>query len=143
MIVTSATFEAHGGTGRTHGGHVDRRTCARKVLVGSVEERSTVGHRRVAGYDAPDHVRFQLGDGVAIHGRDTGEGIEIVVHQHLAGDADHPAVGLHPVALLALAERAALELAALGHLEELRCLAQVHAVHGLEAGGERPAVRAA
>jgi hypothetical protein len=79
---------------------------------------------------------FQLRDGVAVHRRDPGEGVEIVVDQRLAGDRDHPAIGLDLVALLALAQRAALELAALAHFQQLRRLAELHPVHRLEVGGQ-------
>jgi len=97
-----------------------------------VEQRVAVGHGRVGGDDAPDHVRLQLGDGVAVHRRDAGEGVEIVVDQRLAGDRDHPAIGLDLVALLALAERAALELAALADFQQLRRFAELDPVHRLE-----------
>ncbi len=66
----------------------------------------------------------------------SGEGVEIVVDQHLTGDGDDPAIGLHAVALFALAHCAALELAAFAHLQKLRRLAQLDPVHGLEVGGE-------
>ena len=101
-----------------------------------MEQCVAVGHRRVGGDDAPDHVAFQLGDGVAIHRRDPGEGVEVVVDQRLAGDRDHPAIGLDLVALLRLADRPALELAAFAHLQLLGCFAQLHAVHRLEVGGQ-------
>ena len=101
-----------------------------------VEERRPVRHRRVRGDDVPDHVALQLGDGVAVHRRDPGEGVEIVVDQHLPGDGDHAPIGLDAVTLLRLAERAALELAALAHLEKLRRLAELNPVHRLEVGGE-------
>ena len=104
--------------------------------MGGVEQRVAVGHRRVGGDDAPDHVRLQLRDGVAIHRRDPGEGVQIVVDQGLTGDRDHPAIGLDLVALLALAERAALELTAFADLQQLRGFAQLYPVHRLEVGGE-------
>ena len=101
-----------------------------------VEEGIAIGHGRVGGDDAPDHVRLQLGDGVAVHRRDAGEGVEIIIDQRLPGDRDHPAIGLDLVALLALAERAALELAAFADLQQLRGFAELDPVHRLEVGGE-------
>jgi hypothetical protein len=67
---------------------------------------------------------------------DAGEGVKIVVDQRLAGDRDHPAIGLDLVALLALAERAALELAALADLQQLRGFSELDPVHRLEVGGQ-------
>ena len=104
--------------------------------MGGVEQRVAVGHRRVGGDDAPDHVAFQLGDGVAVHRRDPGEGVEIVVDQHLPGDGDDPAVGFDLIALFALPKRAALELSAFADLQQLRGFAQLYPVHRLEVGGE-------
>jgi hypothetical protein len=60
----------------------------------------------------------------------------MVVDQRLAGDGDHPAIGLDLVALLRLPERATLELAAFADLQQLRGFAELHPVHGLEVGGE-------
>ena len=104
--------------------------------MGGVEQRVAVGHRRVGGDDPPDHVALKLRDGVAVHRRDPGEGVEIVVDQRLAGDRDHPAIGLDLVALLRLPKRAALELPALADFQQLRRLAELDTVHRLEVGGE-------
>ena len=104
----------------------------------AVEERIAVGHRRVVDDDAPDDVALQRRRRGAEQGRHAGEGVEIVVDDHLAGDADHLAPGLDPVALLALADAAALELAALVDLLELRRLAELEAVDLLEVGGTGP-----
>ena len=64
------------------------------------------------------------------------DSIKIVVDQRLAGDRDHPAIGFDLVALFALTERPALELAALADLQQLRRFAELDPVHCLEIGGE-------
>ena len=99
-----------------------------------VEERRAVGHRRVGGEDAPDDVALQRRRRGAEERRHPGEGVEVVVDQHLAGDADHLAEGLDAVGLLRLADGAALELAGLVDLLELRRLAELQPVHQLEVG---------
>ena len=93
-----------------------------------------VGHRRVGGEDAPDDVALQRRRRGAEERRHPGEGVEVVVDQHLAGDADHLAEGLDAVGLLRLADGAALELAGLVDLLELRRLAELQPVHQLEVG---------
>ena len=99
-----------------------------------VEERRAVGHRRVGGEDAPDDVALERRRRGAEERRHPGEGVEVVVDQHLAGDADHLAEGLDAVGLLRLADGAALELAGLVDLLELRRLAELQPVHQLEVG---------
>jgi len=66
-----------------------------------------------------------------VHRRDPGEGVQVVVDQRLAGDRDHPTIGLDLVALFALAQSAALELAAFADLEQLRGFAELHPKHRL------------
>ena len=97
-----------------------------------VEERRAVGHRRVGGEDAPDDVALERRRRGAEERRHPGEGVEVVVDQHLAGDADHLAEGLDAVGLLRLADGAALELARLVDLLELRRLAELQPVHSLK-----------
>src|SRR6266545_4516088 len=61
--------------------------------------------------------------------------VEVVVDDHLPSDADDLAPGLDAVALLAFAQAAALELARLVDLLQLRRFTQLQAVHVLEVGG--------
>src|SRR5690606_42140129 len=83
------------------------------------------------GPPPPQLCTLSLHDALPIY---PGEGVEIVVDQRLAGDGDHPAIGLDLVALLALAERPALELSAFTHLQQLGRFAELHPVHRLEVG---------
>ena len=105
--------------------------------MGGVEQRVAVGHRRVGGDDAPDHVAIPAGAmelpyiaGMRVK---ASRSSLISVWRVMR---DHPAIGLDLVALLALAERAALELAALADLQQLRRFAELDPVHRLEVGGE-------
>ena len=93
------------------------------------------------GEDAPHHVGFKGGRGRAEERRHPGEGIEIVIDQHLAGDADDLAIGLDAVGLLGFPDGAALELARFIHLLELRGFAQLQALDRLEVGNGRAPAR--
>ena len=104
-----------------------------------MEQGLAIGHGEIRGEDAPHHVRFQRGRGGAEQRGDARERVEIVVDQHLAGDAHHLAVGLDTVGLLGLSDAAALELAGLVDLLELRGFTELQALHRLEVGDRRPA----
>jgi len=132
-LLVEACLQRHRRPCRIDG---QRRAGSGEVLVGGLEQGIAIGHSGVCGNDAPDHIAFQLGDGVAIHRRDPGAGIQIVIDQGLAGDRNHPAIGLALVAFLGLALRAALQLAAFAHLQPLRGLVQLHPLHRLEVGGK-------
>ena len=131
----------HGGARLGQIGDIERRARAGQVAVAGMEQRLAIGHGRIGGEDAPDHIGFQGGRGRAKERRHPGEGVEIVIDQHLAGDPDHLAVGLDPVGLLGLADGAALELAGLVHLLELRGFAELQALHRLEVGNRRAPAR--
>jgi hypothetical protein len=103
--------------------------------VAAVEQRVAVGHGRVGGDDAPDDVALQRRRRGAEQRGDPGEGVEVVVDDHLAGDADHLAPGLDAVALLASPMVPRLNSPALVHPLELRRLAELQAVDLLEVGG--------
>ena len=118
----------------------DIKGCSRscQVAVPGMEQGLAIGHVRIGGEDAPDHVGFKGGSGRAEERRHPGEGIEIVIDQHLAGDADDLAIGLDAVGLLRLPDGAALELAQFIHLLELRGFTQLQALDRLEVGNGRP-----
>ncbi|MCW5700604.1 MAG: hypothetical protein KIT00_12260 [Rhodospirillales bacterium] len=101
----------------------------------AVEQRCSVAHGGIGGDDAPDHVAFQGRRRGAEQGRDAGESVEIIVDDHLAGDADHLAVGLDPVALLGFTHGAVFELTGLVDLLKLRRFTQLQALDVLEVGG--------
>ena len=76
--------------------------------------------------------RLGLGRGLAHAAGEVREGAEVVVHQHLPGDADLPRPGLDLVGLARLGHRPGLDLAVLVQLLQQRRLAQHDLVHRAE-----------
>ncbi len=134
-LAVEAGLPGHGGPGLAEAPDVEGGTGAGEVLVAGVEEGVAVGHGGIVADDAPDEVALEGGGRGAEEGGDTRKSVEVVVDDDLTGDADDLAPGLDAVALLGLADGAALELAGLVDLLELRRLAELEAVDVLEVGG--------
>ena len=114
----------------------DSGTRARLVAVIGVEQGLLVRELRpvaVVGFQQIDQdARLGFGGGLTHAPGEVGEGAEIVVDQHLAGDADLARPGLDPVGLASLGHGAGLDLAVLVELLEKRRLAQHNLVDGTE-----------
>ena len=119
--------------------HVEHRAGASKIGMASMEERLAIRHRGVGREDAPDNIAFQRRRRSAEQCGHACERVEIVVDQHLTGDAHHFSIGLDTVAFLGLTDGAALEFAGLVDLLELRRFTKLQPLHILEIGNRRAA----
>lgn len=99
LLVGVLGLPGHGCARRADRGDAERGGRVRQIAVVLVEQRDGVVGGGVGQDDAPDHIALQRGDRRAVHRRDAGEGVEIVVDEDLPGDRDDAPIGLDPVAL--------------------------------------------
>ena len=132
MLVIEPLLTPHKRTPDPQRTDIDHRSRAGEVGVRRAEEIVGVSHRGVCRDLTPNKLGLQVPRRTPEHHRHPHECVRVIVDDGLPRDGEDAAPGFDLVGLFAFADRAARELAVLVDFLQLRSIAQLQAVDGLE-----------